>query len=114
MAMRSHFTPERKLTNLVGKTSLAEAIDLLSVVDAVVANDSGLMHIAAALHRPLLAIYGSTDPGFTPPLGKQVKIVKESVPCSPCFKRECPLPKHLCMDSISVNNVVRHLQALME
>jgi heptosyltransferase-2 len=75
---------------LAGQTALADAIDLLAQADAVLSNDSGLMHIAAALGRPLVVVYGSTSPKFTPPLAERVRIESIPVDCGPCFQRECP------------------------
>ncbi len=92
-------------TDLSGRTSLAQAVDLLSLADAVVSNDSGLMHVAAALDRPLVALYGSSDPGFTPPLNLRHRIVRLGLDCSPCFKRECPLGHTHCLTEMSVGQV---------
>ncbi|HLF66198.1 MAG TPA: lipopolysaccharide heptosyltransferase II, partial [Gammaproteobacteria bacterium] len=77
--------------DLAGALQLTQTIDLLSCVSAVVANDSGLMHISAALEKPLVVVYGSTSPKFTPPLSTEVKMVSLGLSCSPCFKRVCPL-----------------------
>ncbi len=98
--------------SLAGRTSLGEAVDLLSLADAVVSNDSGLMHVAAALGRPLAALYGSTSPGFTPPLTGRRAMLREDLPCSPCFKRECPLGHHDCMRKLEPKRVVDALAAL--
>jgi heptosyltransferase-2 len=92
--------------NLCGETALSDAIDLLDTADFVVSNDSGLMHIAAALQRPLVAIYGPTSPEFTPPLSDNAHIMQIKVDCGPCFQRECPQSHHRCMREISSQQII--------
>jgi len=95
----------RVATNLAGRTTLEQAVDLMSLADAVVSNDSGLMHVAAALDRPLVALYGSSDPGFTPPLNRDHEILSLGLDCSPCFERECPLGTTACLVDMTVAQV---------
>lgn len=95
--------------DLAGRTSLAEAVDAMSLVDAVVSNDSGLMHVAAALDKKIIALYGSSDPGFTPPLHPEAEIISLRLDCSPCFERECPLGHTHCLTGIAPERVMATL-----
>ena len=95
--------------DLGGKTALAEAIDLMSLTTAVVTNDSGLMHVAAALGRRVVAIYGSSDPGHTPPLSDKATMRYLGLSCSPCFQRECPLGHLRCLRDIAPGLVLESL-----
>jgi heptosyltransferase-2 len=102
-------TPARVLC---GETTLAELIGVLAHLKALLSNDSGPMHLAAALGRPVVAVFGPTDWRETAPLGRATRVVREPVDCAPCKLRECPTD-HRCMSRVSSERVFSALQELL-
>ncbi|CAM3814983.1 ADP-heptose--LPS heptosyltransferase 2 [Vibrio aerogenes CECT 7868] len=98
--------------DLAGQTSLSEVVDLLAMCHTVFCNDSGLMHISAAVGVRIVAIYGSTSTRYTPPLTDRCCVVHTDISCRPCFKRECPLEHLNCLNQLSVQQVIQAYETL--
>lgn len=98
--------------DLAGRTRLEDAVDLLAAAQVAVTNDSGLMHIAAAVGTPVVAVYGSTSPENTPPLIERRELVWLGLDCSPCHKRECPLGHMDCLNRLDARMVADAVRKL--
>ena len=96
--------------NLCGETRLVDVVDLLSIAAVSVNNESGLMHVAAAVSLPTIAIYGSSSPAYTPPLSSNAEVLYLGLECSPCFERTCRLGHSNCLKNISPEQVLSHVQ----
>lgn len=103
-----------EIINLAGETSLAEAVEILSAASVAVCNDTGLMHAAAALGLPLVVLYGSTTPDFTPPLTDRSQLLMQQLACRPCFERVCPLGHTRCLTEIPASRVVAATKEIMQ
>jgi heptosyltransferase II len=101
---------QNRAVDFGGKTKLGEAIDLMSLCDTIISNDSGLMHVAAALNKNLIAIYGSSDPHHTPPMHPNAVIEYLGLDCSPCFKRECPLGHLNCLKQLLPTSIIHNIK----
>jgi heptosyltransferase-2 len=99
--------------DLCGATNLEQAIDLMAMAEVAICNDSGLMHVAAGVGRPLVALFGSSSPGFTPPLSTRAEIVSLKLSCSPCFKRTCPLGHLDCLNRLEPAQVQQAVDAAL-
>ena len=102
-----------RAVDLSGRTRLGEAMALIARCDAFVTNDSGLMHVAAALNTPLVAVFGSTNPVTTGPFSPTSRVVRSAIACSPCMQPVCPLDHMNCMRNISVEMVAEAVEGLL-
>jgi heptosyltransferase-2 len=109
-AIVSKTDSQSRIFNWCGATSLDQAIAMISMSSKMVSNDSGLMHIGAALQIPQVAIFGSSDPNHTPPNSAKAIIISLHLPCSPCHQRECPLGHLNCLNQISTDQVFAAIQ----
>ncbi len=99
--------------NLCGKTEITILAGIFTLSMALISNDSGLMHLGAALKIPQIAIFGSTDPILTGPLNPKAIVIKKDLPCSPCFKRECPKGHYECLKNVSPEEVFQRLEEIL-
>jgi heptosyltransferase-2 len=98
--------------NLCGRTTLPDAADLIAHTRLAVSNDSGLMHIAAAVDCPVVAIYGSSSPLYTPPLSDRAVVMYKGIDCSPCFQRQCRYGHYRCLKEITVADVMQAVKSI--
>jgi len=100
--------------DLAGRTDLAEAAALIKGCGLFLTNDSGLMHVAAAVGAPLVAVFGSTDPKTTAPAAERFRLIRHPAPCAPCLRPTCNQESHLCMESVTAEEVAEAALDLIE
>ncbi len=100
--------------NLAGQTSLRELIALIERCNLMIGNDSGVMHVAAAVNTLGIVLFGPTNPIDTIPTGDHIRMIKQEMECAPCMKRECPLKHHACMKEIQVEDVMQEIDTILE
>ncbi len=101
-----------RILNLCGRTSIAESLALLAKCDLLVANDTGPVHMAAAVGTRCLVLFGPTRPDWTGPYGEGHRIIKRDLPCQPCLKHRCPRGDHACLESITAAEVAGAIREL--
>ena len=101
-----------KLSNLAGQLSLVESVDLLSLADAVLGLDNGFMHMACALNRPVVALYGPTSPRYRPPLTTHFQVLTQGLGCNPCAEAACPRALEVCLNYLRPALVLEALAKL--
>jgi heptosyltransferase-2 len=99
--------------NLAGQTTLRQCMALMKRLSVFITNDSGAMHLAAALGVPTVAIFGSTDPALTGPRGEKTRVVIKKTECSPCFERVCKHGHMECMKAVTVDDVLEAARDLL-
>ena len=99
----------KRISSLAGQTTLLDAFGWIAIADRVISNDSGLMHAAAALDTPVIALFGSTDPMHTPPHSDRAEILHLGLSCSPCFQRDCPLGTTACLRELMPEQVITRI-----
>ena len=104
----------QNVTNLCGKSAISEAVDVIAAAECVVANDSGLLHVAAAACTPVVGIYGPTSPEAYPPLSDSKAICWRNTLCSPCYMNQCPYGHHACMTKITPQEIFEKISSLVD
>jgi heptosyltransferase-2 len=106
--------PGDSVFDFSGKTDLGDVVEILRSATAVVANDSGIMHLSAVLGGRGVAVFGSTDPGATPPVSEKWRLLSAGLDCSPCFERRCPSGGYACLEAITPDMVWEALDSILK
>jgi ADP-heptose:LPS heptosyltransferase len=112
LAISAVAAAQTRLVNLVGRTSLREAVGIIQRAAVAIGPDSGLMHIAAAVQTPVISLWGATDPGRTGPYGFANLTIQGNAPCVPCNRRSCTIGR-ICLQSIAAEQIAEKLAVVL-